>query len=104
MDRIAQFKKFADARPDDPFPRYALALEYRSAGDAPAAIAELTLLTQRAPTYVPAYLMLGQLLEAAGRPDDAKSTYRAGQQQARAQHNTHALSELTSSLAQLGEA
>ncbi len=103
MDRIAQLRKFAQARPTDPFPRYALALEQRSAGNVSGAIEELSTLTGSKPDYVPAYLILGQLHEQAGHVDDARRVYREGQGQARTQGNAHALSELTSALAQLGD-
>jgi len=102
MDRIEQLRKFALARPDDPFPRYALALEHRSRGEPQAAADELTALTNARPDYVPAFLILGQLHEQAGRADEAKAVYRKGQEEARKQGNRHALSELTSSLEQLG--
>ena len=39
MDRLAQLQKFIAGRPDDPFPRYALALEHKSRGDLAAAAA-----------------------------------------------------------------
>jgi DNA-binding SARP family transcriptional activator len=104
MDRIEQLRKFVEARPDDPFPRYALALEFRSRGDASKAADELAALTARHPSYVPAYLILGQLYEQKGQIDQAKATYAQGQTEARTQGNRHALSELTSSLEQLGAA
>ncbi len=104
MDRIEQLRKFAEAKPADPFPRYALALEFRSRGDAKAAADELTKLTSSHPAYVPAYLMLGQLCEQLGRIDEAKAVYARGKAEASAQGNRHALSELTSSLDQLGGA
>jgi Tfp pilus assembly protein PilF len=96
MDRLEQLRKFVAQRPSDPFPRYALALEHKSRGDAQAAADELTALVRELPTYVPAFLMLGQLHEAAGRTDAAKLVYQAGQLEARKQGNQHALSELTS--------
>ena len=102
MDRIAQLEKFLAARPDDPFPRYALALEQRSRGDLPLATGTLQELERRAPGYVPAYLMLGQLLQQQDRLDDARATLAAGQEKARAAGDQHALSELTSALEALG--
>jgi cytochrome c-type biogenesis protein CcmH/NrfG len=101
IDRIAQLTKFLASRPDDPFPRYALALEHRSRGDAASAIATLEELLQRAPTYVPSYLMLGQLLVSAGRQGDAAAALRKGQESARAAGDKHALAELTEALEQL---
>ena len=34
MDRIEQLRNFIAASPDDPFPRYALALELKGKGEA----------------------------------------------------------------------
>ncbi len=102
MDRIAQLQKFVAARPEDPFPRYALALEHKSRGDAQRAADELTSLTQQRPDYVPAYLILGQLHEQAGRADAARAVYQRGKAEAEKQGNRHAFSELSSSLEQLG--
>ena len=98
QDRLEQLRKFVAQRPADPFPRYALALEHKSRGDAQAAADELASLTRDLPTYVPAYLILGQLHEAAGRVEAAKTVYQAGQLEARKQGNQHALSELSGAL------
>jgi tetratricopeptide (TPR) repeat protein len=101
-DRIPQLEKIIALRPDEPLPRYALALEHRSRGDLPKAAALLEELVARQPGYVPAYLMLGQLLEGLGRVPDARSALAAGQEQARQKGDRHALSELTSALEALG--
>lgn len=102
MDRISQLKRFIEAKPDEPFPRYALALELRGQGDVEGAIRELQALVARNPHYVPSWLMLGMLLQSAGRTDEARAAFTAGQGHARAKGDTHALSELTSSLEALG--
>ncbi len=54
MDRTEQLRKFIAASPDDPFPRYALALELKGRGEAQSAAAELNELLQRAPDYLAA--------------------------------------------------
>src|SRR5437879_2421687 len=102
MDRVAQLRRFADARPDDPFPRYALALELKSGGDVQSAAAELEALVANKPDYLPSYLMLAMLLQGLGRFDDARGVLGKGQQVARAQGNAHTLGELTTALEQLG--
>jgi cytochrome c-type biogenesis protein CcmH/NrfG len=101
-DRIAQLQNFIEARPDDPFPRYALALEHRGRGELPAAAAALQELVRRAPAYVPSYLMLGQLLVSLDRLDEARAAFAQGQAQARAAGERHALSELTDALEEIG--
>ncbi len=104
MDRRDQLRKFIASWPDDPFPRYALALELKGQGDAAGAAGELSALVEKKPDYLPAYLMLGLLQQALGKAADARSTLQAGQSVARAQGNSHTLNELTSALDQLGEA
>jgi tetratricopeptide (TPR) repeat protein len=101
MDRIAQLRKFIAASPDDPFPRYALALELKGKGDARAAAAELEDLLARKPDYLAAYLQLGMLLAALDRGREAREILVRGQDVARRQNNTHTLSELTQALESL---
>ena len=101
MDREAQLRKFVEASPQDPFPRYALALELKGKGDASAAAAELSELVRRTPDYLAAYLQLGMLLQALGRAEEAKAAYSHGQEVARRKGDSHALSELTQALESL---
>ena len=98
MDRIEQLKKFIAAAPDDPFPRYALALELKGKGDAGSAATELDEVIRRRPEYLAAYLQLGMLLQTLGRTEAARATLERGQDVARQQGNTHTLSELTQAL------
>ena len=102
MDRIAQLRQFVAARPAEPFPRYALALELKGKGDDAGAAAELSGLVQGAPDYLPAYLQLGALLQGLGRIDEARKALRKGQDVAQRQGNSHTLGELTTALEQLG--
>ena len=98
MDRTEQLRKFIAASPDDPFPRYALALELKGKGEAEAAAVELNELLRRAPDYLAAYLQLGMLLDALDRSEEARDALARGQVVARRQGNTHTLSELTQAL------
>ncbi len=102
MDRVAQLRKFVEASPKDPFPRYALALELKGRGEAASAAAELQALLQHAPDYLAAYLQLGMVLQALGRADEARDAFRRGQGLARRKGEAHTLSELTSALEALG--
>jgi tetratricopeptide (TPR) repeat protein len=101
MDRIEQLRKFIVQTPDDPFPRYALALELKGKGDAAAAAAEMQELLRRTPDYLAAWLQLGMLLQALDRGDEAKTAYAKGQDVARTKGDSHALSELTQALESL---
>ena len=102
MDRVAQLRKFVEARPQEPFPRYALALELKAVGDNEAAAAELQALVAQAPDYLAAYLQLGMLLQTLGRTGEARDAYTRGQDLARRKGDGHTLSELTSALETLG--
>ena len=101
MDRLEQLRKFLAASPDEPFPRYALALELKGRGDVAGAAAELEELLRRKPDYLAAYLMLGMFLQSLGRDADAREAFVRGQDVARRQGNTHTLSELTQALEML---
>ena len=98
MDRAAQLRKFIEAQPDEAFPRYALALELKGAGDAAGASRELAELLQRKPDYLAAYLQQGMLLQFLERIADSRSVLLAGQEVARKRGDTHTLSELTAAL------
>ena len=100
MSRIDQLRAFIAAQPDEPFPRYALALELKGKGDAAAAAEEMGELVRRAPGYLAAYLQWGMLLQALGRNEQARGAFRSGQELARKNGDTHALSELTTALEQ----
>jgi Flp pilus assembly protein TadD len=103
MDRVEQLRKFIAARPDEPFPRYALALELKGKGDNAGAAAEMQELLQRAPDYLAAYLQLGMLLQTLGKTDEARGAYRRGQDVARRKGDSHTLSELTTALEAIGQ-
>lgn len=85
----------------DPFAWYALALEYSNAGRTDEAVDTFTKLRASSPSYVPMYLMCGQLLVKAGRKADGREWLEAGIAAAKAAGNSHALSELQSALGEL---
>ena len=98
MDRLEQLRKFIEAQPDEPFPRYALALELKGRGDAASAARELRELIRRRPDYLAAYLQLGMLEQSLGQIDAARDALRKGQDVARTKGDTHTLLEITSAL------
>ena len=98
MDRIDQLRKFIEAQPKEPFPRYALALELKGKGDAAGAARELGELVECAPGYLAVYLQLGMVLQTLGRNDEARAALQRGQEVARKKGDTHTLSELTAAL------
>jgi len=98
MDRAAQLRKFIESSPEEPFPRYALALELKGRGDAAGAAAELQQLLRISADYLAAYLQLGMLLQTLGRAAEARQALTAGQELARRKGDGHTLSELSAAL------
>ena len=98
MDRIATFQSFIARAPGDPFPRYGLAMEYRSRGDLAAAWSAFAELLEKFPDYVPTYLMAGGTLVALGRRDEATAIYQRGIDVATRKGDAHARGELESAL------
>lgn len=94
VDRLPFLKKMVDQRPDDPFPRYGVAMELKSRGDAAQAREAFEQLLEAFPAYVPSYLMYGNLLEEAGDAAAAADAYNRGMEAARAAGDDHALGEL----------
>jgi tetratricopeptide (TPR) repeat protein len=85
----------------DPFHWYALALEYRNLERYDESLQTFTALRQTDASYVPMYLMCGQMLEKIGRKDEAREWLQAGVAAARAKGDTHAAGELEGALAAL---
>jgi Tfp pilus assembly protein PilF len=98
MDRIATFKSFIARSPADPFPRYGLAMEYRTRGELDQAWATFSELLETFPDYVPTYLMAGGTLAGLGRKDEARVVYRRGVEAATHKGDLHARGELESAL------
>ncbi|HWE30955.1 MAG TPA: hypothetical protein VHB97_23270 [Polyangia bacterium] len=101
MSRIDVIKKIADSQPNDPFPRYGLAMEYKNAGQADEAHATFSELEARWPEYVAAYLMHGNLLAAMHKLAEARAVYEKGIVAARKKGDGHSLGELESALQNL---
>lgn len=101
-ERIEMMRKFIEQAPDNPFPRYALAMEFKSADRLEEAIEALAYLATHAPDYVATYLQWGMLLEQLGRDDDARKAFEAGIEWAGKKGDRHALSELQGALGALG--
>lgn len=94
MDRLGMLEKLIVAKPDDPFPRYGLAMEYKKLGRHDEAVEAFEELTRVHPSYVPSYLMFGNLLEALGRAEAAVEVYTRGIEAARTAGDDHAAGEL----------
>ncbi|MBA3540087.1 MAG: hypothetical protein H0T79_10700 [Deltaproteobacteria bacterium] len=101
MDRIATFKTFIARTPTDPFPRYGLAMEYKSRGELAEAWAAFEEILQQFPDYVPTYLMAGGTLNELGRKTEAADVYRRGIEVATRRSDSHAARELEAALVEL---
>jgi tetratricopeptide (TPR) repeat protein len=94
MDRLAMLLKMVAAKPDEPFVRYGLAMEYRKLARGEEAVEAFTALLDRHPSYVPGYLMFGNTLEGLGRREQAIDVYERGLVAADQSGDDHALGEL----------
>lgn len=102
MDRLAKFQEFIAKRPDDPFPRYGLAMEHRNTAQLEDAQIQFSVLIERFPDYLPAYFMAGTTLVELGRKEEARSVFQCGIEISRRQGNGKTLAELEAALAELG--
>ena len=100
VDRVATFQSFIARNPADPFPRYGLAMEWRSRGDLAASAAAFDELLAAFPDYVPAYLMVAGVYATVGRQADRLATLRRGLEVAAARGDAHAGKELDAALAE----
>jgi cytochrome c-type biogenesis protein CcmH/NrfG len=101
MDRLAMLQQMAAQKPDDPFPRYGLAMELKKQGRNDDAWEAFASLMRDKPDYVPSYLMAGGLLTEMGRREEAAGVLDRGIEAARTAGDAHALSELEAARAEL---
>jgi len=99
--RVTTLRSLLEANPDDAFARYALGMEYSSAGDADAALAEFQRLLASNPDYTNAYFMAAQTLARAERNEEAKAMLQRGIECAHRTRNQHAQSEMEAMLEEL---
>ena len=100
--RLAYLEKVTGDGTTDPFPWYGLALEYRNLERIDDALKSFTTLRAQSPAYVPMYLMCGQMLEKAGRTDEAREWLATGIAVATKAGDSHAKGELEGALSTLG--
>jgi predicted Zn-dependent protease len=102
-ERIDAMKQFIQQFPDNPFPRYALALELKNAGRADEAIEAFQALLAKFPAYVAGYQHFGMVLSEAGRTSEARQVLTTGLEAARSTRNGHAASEIEGLLRELDD-
>jgi tetratricopeptide (TPR) repeat protein len=103
VSRIETLKRFINAHPADPFPRYGLAQEYKNAGQLAEARLEFTALMQDHPDYTAAYLHAGNVLLALGERAEARAIFERGIEVCRRRGDGHAMSELEGALSSFAD-
>ncbi len=76
--RIESLRKMAEESPDDPRPRFGLALEYEKAGRWEAVVKELRAYLRLANDQGNAWGRLGHALRELGNDDEARDAYEKG--------------------------
>ena len=97
--RLPLLEKLASAGTADAFTLYALAMEYRTEGRSEDAVQAFQNLRNKHASYLPMYLMAGQLLAELGRSGEAREWLEAGVALAAAQGDGKAQNELLAALA-----
>jgi hypothetical protein len=92
---------FVEKRPQDPFPRYALAMELKTSGDGEGAWQTFATLIAQHPDYVAAYAPAGEVLIGLDRSDEARLVYGKGIEVCARLGDAHARDHLESALAAL---
>ncbi|HZL37760.1 MAG TPA: hypothetical protein VFC78_20755 [Tepidisphaeraceae bacterium] len=97
-DRTRQLQQMLQKEPNDTFLIYALALEYKKAGDAAGAIENLDRVIALDPGYCYAYHQKGLVFESTDDLPAARQAYRDGIQAAQKKGDAHARGEIEAAL------
>ena len=97
--RAEALRAFIATHPNDPFPRYALALEYKNGNRFDEAREEFAVLMRDHADYVATYLHAGNTHLALGDRAAARETFTRGIEASVRKGDAHARGELESALA-----
>jgi len=97
--RLAMLEKLTASAAADSFAFYCLAMEYRKEGRVDDALSTFATLRTLDASYLPMYLMAGQMLREASRLPDAAAWLSEGIELATRKNDSKALGELESELA-----
>jgi Tfp pilus assembly protein PilF len=100
-ERVEQLKSILAQEPKSTFARYALAMEYLSAGDTDAALREFRAVLEVDANYANAWFMGAQALQQAERTPEAVQWLHDGIACAQRAGNRHAENEMQSLLEEL---
>ncbi|MBC8132266.1 MAG: hypothetical protein H7X95_04740 [Deltaproteobacteria bacterium] len=92
---------FIRQRPDDPFPRYALAMEYKNSGRLDEARQVFADLMVASPDYTASYLHAGNVFVTLGQTEAAREVYNTGVAACLRTGDSHTRSEIESAIAGL---
>jgi tetratricopeptide (TPR) repeat protein len=95
---VEALRAFIASHPKDPFPRYALAMEYKNGNRFAEARDEFTVLMRDHADYVAAYLHAGNTHLALGDRDAAREAFARGIEAAGRKGDAHARGELEAAL------
>lgn len=87
-----------DKNPTDSYLRYAIAMEYLSAGKKSLALKELETVVKKDKGHVAAYPILGKLLEEKGKSKKAIDVYQSGLEIARKKNDAKVIGALSEAL------
>lgn len=98
--RLEMLSKLVQSGAADAFAHYAYALELKKEGRIDDAVAAFSALREKDASYLPQYLMAGQMLLDEGKKEEARPWLELGLALARSQGNGQAAGELEGALAQ----
>jgi len=96
--RLEMLRSFAEKRPQDPFPRYALGMELKASGDGDGAWRVFESLIAEHADYIASYAPAGEVLVGLGRLAEARALYGKGIEACSRQSDAHARDHLESAL------
>ena len=99
--RLAVLRGFVAKQPNDPFPRYGLAMELKGLGETAEALTTFAELLENHPTYLASYGPAADLLATQGKTAEAIAIYEKGIVTAASQGNHHIKDLLEDSLSAL---
>ena len=91
-------RSFAEKRPEDPFPHYALAMELKTSGDREGAWREFEALIAKHRDYVASYAPAGEVLVGLDRLVEARELYGKGIEACTRLNDSHTRDHLESAL------
>lgn len=100
QNRLNILRDMEKENPNDPFYKYAIALELVKS-DISEAKKYFELVLHDFPTYLPSYYQLGKILQKTGQIDDAVQIFKNGILIAQSQNELHTLKELKGALFEL---